>query len=190
MDDKDLGFETNSDNTYHATTNLNTAIENPQININSATGVNLESIDDGGYNQQLYNNSLELNQNLNVLENQVDINQNFDNSKVGNFNGNNSLENDIPDNNIEVSQMNFMSNSEEIKVDNSTKSSNDVQNIKNNKVNYEPTLKQKKKPGGGLVISKEVKAISFLAFILLLFIFVIPYVYDFFKELGLVITSG
>ena len=44
MNDNDLKNNTQENNTYHATSNLNTAIENPQINMNSAVGVNIKSV--------------------------------------------------------------------------------------------------------------------------------------------------
>ena len=170
MNDNDLRFGTDGDNTYRATANLNTAIENPQVNINGAMDVNLGN-------------------NLNV--NNVDINhgfgveQNINNSSNDNINNEFYFDsrNDMVVNNSNLNVENNIVN-ENVVVSNSDNIDNS-----NEKVSYEPTLKQKKKPLFGIEVSREIKAMMFIIFILLVVVFVIPYVYDFFKELDLVVTS-
>lgn len=49
MNDNDFNNEQAKYNTYRATTNLNTAIENPQMNMNSAVGVNIKNLNSNDY---------------------------------------------------------------------------------------------------------------------------------------------
>ena len=59
MDNNNLNNNPETNNTYHATTNLNTAMENPEFVTGSATGINIE--DNTNYqnnNQNLMNNTM------------------------------------------------------------------------------------------------------------------------------------
>lgn len=174
MNDSDLRTRTDGDNTYHATTNLNTAIENPQVNINNAMGMNIQNIDEN--RNTSFDNSYNINQNINMNNNQVT------NYSSENYESNNFANSSMNANNIEA-QSKFISG------DNSGMMDNNASLVNNNqvsKVSYEPTLKEKKKPKTGFEVSKELKVMIFIVFILFLVILVIPYVYDFFKDLQLV----
>lgn len=207
MNDSNLRFETDNDNSnaYHATTNLNTAIENPQVSINSAIGVNIQDLDNSNSftndyaGNQGFNNDVQLNQNSDFINNQfINNNQNFSGSqKLYSPGSDNEInvggQSTVQDNNTD-SQYMFINNGNNLgSVSDVNATLNNEQSIEsssiNNNVTYEPTLKQKKKPRG-LMVSKELKVMIFIVAILLLFIFVVPYIYDFFKELELVITSG
>ena len=149
MNDNELKFQSN-DNVYQATTNLNTAIENPNVDIDSATNINIQNNLNDEYNTNVTSsNVLEPNNKQNFFIN--DGNNNFDNNQ----------------NNVDFNNNN---------VDN---------NVVDNIVSYAPTIKKKKKPSNGLMVSNEVKAIVVIVVILLIVLFLIPYVYDFFKELNL-----
>lgn len=163
MNDNDLRNDIKSENTYHATTNLNTAIENPQVNINSAMGVNIQNTDNGMVSNLNNNDFLETNQfsEDNNIQNYVD-NQNQDNN------------------------LQFIPNEDNKQ---SFSSSDDSSFTSNGQVSYEPIFQEKKKPSTGIVVSRELKVMIFIVFVLFLFILVIPYIYDFFKGLQLVITS-
>lgn len=185
MNDNDLRYEfdnndTNNDNTYRARTNLNTAIENPDVNINSVMGVNIQNIDasnsqnnleqsliNNDINTQVYTNSQSF-----MNNNNVDLNINNKNQYQAQF-----IEDSVSNNNINPN-MSFDSYDDISSTD----------NLDSN-VRYEPTLKTKKKPSSEVVIAKEIKAMFVIVLVLLLFIFVVPYIYDFFREMDLVITN-
>lgn len=202
MNDNDLKIGSNdNEHTYRATTNLNTAIENPQVSIESMMGVNVYNSDTGvnnSYNQNLIDNVEESNKfsnNLDNYGNQILKNdQSFSNSQDGSFNSNMYQDNNqFNDNNVQTDyvtsngNLGFVSSDEQNTLENVDNYLDDNGGVK--KAVYKPALKQKKKPGSGFEISKQVKMMMFIIFILLLFLFVVPYIYDFFKGVGLVITS-
>lgn len=213
MNDSDLKFDSKKDNTYHATTNLNTAIENPQINMNSAMGVNIQNTEEDIHssfmnNTSDYDNNLVNNSNYNTSQNVIDNNINNYNVDQNQFNSSFTLNNSQVDNSQAFSTNTIsdgMTNGPDMDNINNSYQSQFIPNTNNdvsygnetfsddNKINrhvsYEPTLKEKKKRGSGFEVSKEFKVMLFIVFILFLFILVIPYVYDFFKDLQLVITS-
>jgi hypothetical protein len=205
MSENRLNVGMNRDNTYHATSNLNTVIENPQVNINNAMGMNIGNLNNNDV-RTLNNN---IGNNTNIIGNQ------FVNYEVGNrivpnnnqgehlSNGRDNYVNNIQGNNINL-QNEFIPNESTTFINSSVVGMSDVSNnnssnFNNNdslnrldsiKTTYEPTFKSKKnKPSGGLAISGEVKTMVVIILVLLLFIFAVPYVYDFFKELELIITS-
>ena len=216
MNDNDLrnGFDnngSNNDNTYRATTNLNTAIENPNVNINSVMGVNIQDVEMN--NSSNLNNSYEVNQNNpNYNQSQNNLEQSFINNDINNQVYNNSqtfINNDTSSQNVGNINMNnsndggyqaqFIMGSNPNSNSNSNLNSNmnfgsddNYSSTDNGDANakYEPTLKTKKKPSSGIVISKEAKAMFVIVLILSLFIFVLPNIYDFFREMDLVITNG
>lgn len=154
MNDNNLNnnVDNNSDNTYHATTNLNTAIENPQINMGSVTGVNIEE------------------------------NNYFDNNEQ---NTNEKIEPQAKEDN-KISQ----TNDEETLNFSDYSSENDANfyntNDNNNYYSYEPILQQKKNNTNAIadiIHSKEAKLMVFIILVLIIFILVIPYIYDFFLGL-------
>ena len=149
MDDKDLKID--NSNVYRATSNLNTALENPDVTVENTMGINIQDLDN---NDQSY-----------VGNKDFIINNNYDSILVEN-----NISNDINN----VSNDNVVSN---------------INNVSNDNVSYKPTMKPKKKPATGIKLAKEVKAMMIIILFLLIVVFVIPYVYDYFKEMNLVITS-
>ena len=156
----DNNSNNNDTSTYRATSNLNTAIENPQINVNSATGVNMQDL---GYNNYANNNN-----NLN------------NNSQFLNNSYNNQGEvNDYSDNITSPVNDSFNSNQSQSEDDGA--------------YTYEPVMQEKKVKKenviSSLLHSKEFKAIIFIVFILCLFLLVMPYIYDFFRNLKMSIFT-
>ena len=190
--------DNSSNNTYRASTNLNMAIENPDVNINSIMGVNIQNVDTNNsqsnvnYNQssnnleqgfinndvnnQVYNNSQSFinnnnfSQNSEVINNNtVDMNNNTNDQYQAQF-----IMGDGTNLNSNVnSNINFVSE------DNSSSTDNVDSNVK-----YKPTIEAKKKPGSGVEVAKEVKAMFVIVIILSLFIFGMPYIYDFFRNMN------
>lgn len=175
MNNNNLETDSNNEYTYRATANLNTAIEEPQVNIDSMMGVNMYNSDTdvNVYSQKLDNYQVK---DFNNFVSQADLQLNNVQSEfISNNNNNNSNSQFIVN---EKQEFNENYNDSDLNLSNN-----------NDKVLYKPTMKQKKKPNSGLIISKEVKMMIIIIFILLLFLFIIPYIYDFFRGLQLVITS-
>ena len=55
MNDNEIKYTQDDKNVYRATSNLNTAIENPQVNINSAVGVNIKN---ANYSNDSYSSNI------------------------------------------------------------------------------------------------------------------------------------
>lgn len=154
MNDNNLNNNSNKVNTYRATSNLNTAIENPQINVNSATGINIKNSNNNYYADAKQTDSKFLN-------------------------------NDIP-NRTETNIDNYLNN------DNNNDFNSNYQPTTNN-YSYEPVMQKKKRandnPISNLIHSKEFKTLIFIIFILVLFILIMPYIYDFFRNLKMSMTA-
>lgn len=152
----------NDTSTYKATSNLNTAIENPQINVNSATSINIQG----------------LNNNDNVDTNNDYIDNSIDNDYP---HLNNSYNNQVS-RNISNDNVNF-----------STNYATAFDKKSSDSYTYEPVMKEKKMKKDNLISSlfhsKEFKVIIFIIFILCLFLLVMPYIYDFFKNLKMGIAA-
>lgn len=167
MDNNDLGNDNvQRTEAYHATTNLNTAIENPQVNINNAVDVNIQDVvNNNNYNQidnNFSSNNNDIDSNVTDFINDVSLNDNTNVEQVNNY---------VPTNNFDISNTN-----------------DEYQATGGNNVSYEPTLEEKK-GNSKIAISKELRMMAFVVFILLIFIASIPAIYDFFKGLGLVISG-
>ena len=174
MNDNELNFQKN-DNVYQATTNLNTAIENPNVDIDSATNINIEN----NLNSMIYSNNLNTVEDNNYNTNVVDMNNNFNSNVVSN----DALE-QSSNQNLFVNNGNFNVENNQSNIDFGTDII--IQNDKtSNKVSYLTTIKKKNKPSSGLVVPNEVKAMVVIIVILLMALFVIPYVYDIVKGLSL-----
>jgi len=180
MDDKDLKMD--NSNVYRATSNLNTALENPDVTVENTMEINIQDLDN---NDQSYvgNKDFIINNNYDsiLLENNIsnDINNVSNDNVVSNINN-------VSNDNV-VSNINNVSNDNVVSNINNVSSDNVVSNVDN--VSYKPTMKPKKKPATGIKLAKEVKAMMIIILFLLIVVFVIPYVYDYFKEMNLVITS-
>lgn len=168
MNDNNL----NNNVKYKATSNLNTAIENPEINVNNATDVNVQGLENNNYflnNNQEEDNELINNYNENIDNNLNNINSNSNQEDYNNYATNNNIANDTnAEKNIEN---NYITNN-------------------NTNYTYEPTL-SKKKIGkenfvSNLLHSQEFKALIFIVLILCIFLLVMPYIYDFIKGISLI----
>ena len=224
--DNDIRFDENEKNTYRAVSNLNTAIENPQINMNSVVGVNIKSVDstnpindvyssnlkldstnpiNGVYSSNLQTNdsyhSFQMNEMIESDQQHQQLQGNLENGML--VNNNDSLNEVQKQFNSETSQF----NSTFIPTDFNTESglssesslnsesmvdidSSYVATSFNEQVNYEPVMQEMKKKGVTFKVTREFKVMLFIVFILFIFILVVPYIYDFFKELQLVTTTG
>ena len=170
--------------TYHATTNLNIDIENPQIRINSAVGMNIKDMTNNNIpNAPIPNDSFD-----NIGYNQEVTPNNIQTSYLENVNTNNTLNH----NNLNLHQQ--IKSEEPLKTSPqpTTYINNNVQYVpttpENNPTIYEPTMKEKKKKRSKISLPLELKVTIFIVFILLLFILMMPYIYDFFKNLQLAFT--
>ena len=188
MNDNNLINNSDSTTRYKATRNLNTEIENPEININSAVGVNIKDISPNNIpNNDNINNYFNdnLNNNLNiqnennygntsqVLPNNINqnsfINPNNNYSTMGN-------QNTSYDNNINQTTPNY---------NELNKSTGYVATITNEE--YKPTMQEKKKHQS-FKVPTELKVMILIVLILLIFIFVIPDIYEFIKGIELTLT--
>ena len=201
MNDNNLN---QNNGTYKATANLNTAIDNPQINVNSATGVNVQDL---GYNNYVestnqVNNITNDSSNVDNINNTANINSGSDVSlNNNNFVNNNvtSTSDSISSNNVGNDVTSNVDDSSNVNYDSSNLS--DVNNTSNfndtsssvvtdsNKVNYTyaPTLEEKKIKKESIISilfhSKEFKALIFIVFILCLFLLVMPVLYDLMRKI-------
>ena len=200
MNDNELMNNSNNQTvgTYRATSNLNTAIENPQINIGSAVGVNIQDVhndDISTLSNDYQNNTLSSNDFNNSTLMSDNLNNNQNNTNNLNVNSytqsvSNNVQNyDNSGEQVDQAVTSFI---------NSNNASNSVNSYENNdntfvtnsaKVVYEPTLEEKKMAGYKFSIPKELKVMFFIVFVLFIFIMAIPGIYDFFKELGLVVSG-
>ncbi len=202
MDHNNFSGNQSDSNTYHATPNLNTAMENPQYDVNSAMGVNIDNADmqsalsntsnyndvstniDVGYNDFNFNGMV-------GTSNVSSSNHQFSNESV--FNSN-LVENDVKDNQISDEKTLSNRSLEKQFIPNSSLgkdnvSSNYVSATSNESVTYAPVMEQNKKNRKRITLSREFKVTIFIVFVLLLFISLMPYIYDFFKGLQLIITG-
>jgi len=189
MNDNDLINNSSMENKYKATRNLNTEIENPQINISSAVGLNIkDTLNNNIPTNNTINNYFNenLNQNNNELNNSINTasstnNTNFMTQDNNNFIQTNTINNNDTNNFINTNNTQYNNNFE-------NESNNESYIPVEEKELYQPTLKEKKKQKS-FKIPSELKIMMFIIFILLLFILVVPYIYDFIKEVELSIMS-
>ena len=161
MNDNELN---NSTSRYKATSNLNTAIENPQINVENATDINVQNL---GYN--------------NIVSSNNNSNSEFINNHYSSENTNDTT-NNISTNN---SAMNINSN-----INENPEITTNVYSVNNNvDYKYEPTLEEKKVDNenffSNLLHSREFKALIFILLVLCLFLLTMPYLYDFIRNIKL-----
>lgn len=233
MDNNDVS---NNNEQYRATSNLNTAIENPELNINNTMGVNIQNdnqeLDDTNSSNNIENTSFNDNQlyQSNMVPNE-DNNQLYQSNIESNGSGNGldlNTNSSLEDNDNGVYKSNILSDY----VNDNNSNHYDVTSIESNRVmngnddgylekknadgnvgtnsfvpdtsnyipnneyvtdngeeKYEPVMENNKKTGK-FTVSRDFKVILFIIFILVIFILLMPYIYDFFKGLGLVITSN
>jgi len=152
---------TNSDNsnvpTYKATGNLNTMISNPSINVNDPMNINIQN--NTSFDTQVSNQNL----NTDTYVNSVNTNTINANNNNNNINDNLGQEN----NNQPITPV-----------------VNENQNINQNTTYVaNQTITPKKKKTIKISFSKETKIALLIAFILLIFILIMPGIYDFFRGL-------
>ena len=191
-----------NNNTYRATTNLNIDMENPQIHINSAVGMNIKepsqtqnfsqeysSPSNTGYDDfyKDYSNVPSQAQNNNSNNSQTNPSDGYGvNHNFSNMNSNNQwMNSEITENAANLENKNyqntqFIANQD---LNNNYVPTNDY----SSEVHYEPTMEEKKRRER-FTIPTEVKVTGFIVFILLIFVLLMPYIYDFFKNLQLSLT--
>lgn len=166
-------------NTYRATKNLNTAIDSPQFNINDTHDVNIQNVNN--------NNFARDNNYINDLGNSdvASYSNNFDNSSEIN----NNLDNVIIDNNSNDNTFinSNVSNEVNDNIYNSTTSDSVSISDNNEKVTYTPTKKVNNKKKVTVTVTPELKILVMIVGILLIFIFLMPNLYDFIEKIKLLI---
>lgn len=191
MNDNEIRDDSNQRNTYRATSNLNTAIENPQININSAVGVNIKSVDSVNVIDDANFSNFENNDSFHSFQD----NQSFDVNSNSSFQ---KVQTDLREQNLlsngsfgtEQNNSHFMPTDSKSNVGSSVEESSKVNSEYvatsfDEQVNYEPAIQEKKKHGVSFKITREFKVMLFIVFILFVFILIVPYIYDFFKDIQL-----
>lgn len=153
---------------YKATTNLNTAIENPNIDVDSAMGVNIQN----SQFSSTFDNSgnLGFNNNANLTDDNFHTNENVSINDSSYTQGGTSNNTWLNDNN-----------------------SSSVSNTVSEEVNYEPVYEKKEvklDTKENAFSSKELKMVIFIVFLLLIFILILPYLYDFFNKIILAIVNS
>ncbi len=152
---------------YHATSNLNTAMENPQVNINSAMGVNIQSATNQNFDDRPnYDFASTVPDNFTSFDNNQNFQSNLDNQTVNQF---------IPNTSVQSTESNYSYDDKSSHLDEET--------------SYEPVMENNKGNSSKFKISRELKIVIFIVFILVIFILIMPYIYDFFKDLELIITG-
>ncbi len=169
---------------YHATGNLNTAIGNPNINVNDPMHVNI---------QNGSNNNVTSVPPVDLLkpENQV---SNTNGQASVNINNNS---NNVINNNGQVNTSNGVNQGEQLNGTTNTSYQPDVteQYVPNQElqsdnvyktttyISTQPSINQKKKKTVKLSLSPETKIAMVIALILFIFIMVMPTIYDFIRSI-------
>ena len=172
MEYNDLNHDQDNTGTYHATSNLNTAIENPQYDVNNAMTMNINGADNSSYQQQNLVQDEEPTYTFQpdsaVYESNIQSSSVQKNDTM--VEGNSEGQQFIPDTSFQYQT--------------TTNNSNDQQ-----QATYEPVMEQNKKNSVKFTIPREFQIVIFIVFIFFIFILLMPYIYDFFKELHLIITG-
>ena len=193
MDNNEFVNSQPGSGTYHATSNLNTAMENPEFAVNDAMGVNIDNTSSEQNmvsNPYVDNYSSFDNGNSNIDNSFVPKQEEFNNNGNNSFISQQSVGNNVSEGNSFIPQQGVENNISESNSFVPTSSGNFEPNVdsgNSESYDYEPVMQQNKKKAFGL--SREVKVVIFIAVILFLFIMFMPYIYDFFKDLQLVFTS-
>ena len=175
MNDNNFMNNNQAASPYKATRNLNTEIENPEININSATGINIQESNSDNISSNNYFNS-QLNNNFNQIEDNKTVSEDSIENYINTKESNTFITNE---NVVTPNNTNYNEQYSEM-YDNNITSTNKVNN-------YQPTLKEKKKPKS-FKIPSELKVMLLIVGILLLFMTVMPKIFDFISEIELKLT--
>ena len=197
MNENEINSEHQKRDTYRATTNLNIDMENPQIHINSAVGMNIKntgnnfsmdsSDSSGNYNDfyKDYSKDTNINQQESNLANLIDQNFSKKNEDKSYPQQNDSVLPQRTTSEDTYQNQNFsLPQQESTFVPTAQYSS---ENFSNYTAEYEPTMEENKKKRQ-FIIPTEVKIMGFIVFILLIFVLIMPYIYDFIKNLQLALT--
>ena len=175
---------------YHATGNLNTAIGNPNINVNDPMNVNIQN---GGLNT---NNTSSAVPPVDLLkpESQISNRMPVGEQPSTNFNNNSNV---VPNLNQPSVAQNMNGQGEQQSISQNTNYQPDVteQYIPNQElqddqvyktttyISTQPSMTQKKKKTVKLTLSPETKIAMVIALILFIFIMVMPTIYDFIRNI-------
>ena len=175
---------------YHATGNLNTAIGNPNINVNDPMNVNIQN---GGLNT---NNTSSAVPPVDLLkpESQISNGMPVVEQPSTNFNNNSNV---VPNLNQPSVAQNMNGQGKQQRISQNTNYQPDVteQYIPNQElqgdqvyktttyISTQPSMKQKKKKTVKLTLSPETKIAMVIALILFIFIMVMPTIYDFIRNI-------
>ena len=197
MNENEINSEHKKRDTYRATTNLNIDMENPQIHINSAVGMNIKNTENnfsmdssdssGNYNDfyKDYSKDTNINQQESNLANLIDQNFSKKNEDKIYPQQNDSVLPQRTSSEDTYQNQNFsLPQQESTFVPTAQYSSGDSSNYT---AEYEPTMEENKKKRQ-FTIPTEVKIMGFIVFILLIFVLIMPYIYDFIKNLQLALT--
>ena len=201
MNENELNIDSKPKNTYRATTNLNIDMENPQIHMNSATGMNIKDVNQtnnlsSNFNDSFndsddfykdYSNQKPISQTYHASSNNPYQNPqnpiNYSDMSNSNFKEDNLYENpNITSSNLYNNQS--YQESSFIPTNTSNTSYTPSSSSYSTGVEYEPTMEERKEKKT-FKIPVEVKITGFIVFLLLIFVLIMPYIYDFFKNLQL-----
>lgn len=201
MNENELNIDSKPKNTYRATTNLNIDMENPQIHMNSATGMNIKDVNQTNNLSSIFNDSFNDSDDFyKDYSNQKPINQtyhassnnpyqnpqnpiNYSDMSNSNFKEDNLYENpNITSSNLYNNQS--YQESSFIPTNTSNTSYTPSSSSYSTGVKYEPIMEERKEKKT-IKIPVEVKITGFIVFLLLIFVLIMPYIYDFFKNLQL-----
>ncbi len=201
MNENELNIDSKPKNTYRATTNLNIDMENPQIHMNSATGMNIKDVNQTNNLSSNFNDSFNDSDDFyKDYSNQKPINQPYHTSSNNPYQNpqnpinysdmsNSNFKEDNLYENPNITSSNFYNNqsyqeSSFIPTNNSNTSYTPSSSSYSTGVEYEPTMEERKEKKT-FKIPVEVKITGFIVFLLLIFVLIMPYIYDFFKNLQL-----
>ena len=211
MNENELNNDSNK-NVYRATTNLNIDMENPQIHMNSAVGLNIKNVNNDGNNydssySQNYANSFQgrddfykdYSKDMDLRgENNIHSNYSQTSSQMDNYLNNNFSDNSFENTEKTTINHNFngsdystntigVSDNNSSEINSSRNYETYVSNHVSGNVEYRPTMEEKKERKS-FKIPTEVKVTGFIVFILMIFLLLMPYLYDFFKGLQLALS--
>lgn len=193
MDNNDFLNHSSNNGQYHATTNQNTAMENPQFSMNNVTDINIQNVGEvNNYNANIDSNSIPSDSYTSSFG-QYDYqdNRNDSSNNYSSFDAHQSYSSNAQDTsfiNVPTYQSNVNGVSDNM-VNTQFVPSSSFQNEEATSVSYAPVMDKNKTSQNKITISRELKVTIFIVFILVVFVLLMPYIYDFFKELQLVITG-
>ena len=208
----DNNLDNNSfDAPYRATKNLNTAMEAPQFNVSDAYDVNIKNVNNNNFavnnvsdninstnpSYSECNNMINSVSNTSMVNSYNDMNNSSMINTVNSANIANDSYNSSQDSNNSMNVGNSFVNTDtslgsssydNTNIEDSTVTGSDVSYTPVGKTSYLPVGKTKKKPVQ-FTITPELKFLVIIVGILLIFVFVMPNLYDIIEKVKLVIMS-